>query len=272
MSKATDKMFSIAKRTITSIASQLDDGGKEDTRNRSSDADLSPEATEDRERKELEDQIKDKWATVWFGLYQVRDQHGPYHVDQVRKLYAGAGMAGYLAQRELNPERTPHPLGLLGIALSTSSRHYYISDATSDGIQDLKLFDNLSIPTLRLVLDLLAEYEGNIEPFQEVYALLRSLQVDASRVPSSEDERQVITRYPPLAVPIAERILHYNSRLSVLAMDIEKEAMDKYEKLQPQLDEFGVPSKKHPPIGWYVRDRVFPKEKKSGMFSSSRMI
>lgn len=265
-------MFKIARRTISSIASQIDDDGKEDLRDQPSDAELSPEAIEDRERKELEDQIVDKWATVWFGLYQIRNRHGPYHIDQLRKLYAGAGMAGYLAKRELDQERTPSPLGLLGIALSTSSRQYYNSDGTSNGIHDLRLFDNLSLSTLRLILDLLADYESIIEQFQEVLALLRSLQVDTTRTPSPVDEEEVLRRYPPVADPVAERILHYNSRLSVLVMDMESEAMEKYEQLQPREDEFGVSPKRNPPVGWYVRDRVFPRGRKTGIFSGSSIV
>lgn len=260
-------MFKIARQTISSISAQVDGDGKEDFREQPSDAELSPEALEDRERKEIEDQIVDKWTKVWFGLYQIRERNGPYHVDQLRKLYLGAGWAGHLAKQELSGEHVSHPLlGLLEIAFSANRHHS--TDFTSEGIQSLRLFDNLSIPTLRSTLDLLDAYEREIESFQEIYTLLRSLQVDISRAPTEEDEQELQTRYPPIADPVAERILHYNSRLAVLVMDVEAEAMERYKQIQPREDEFGA-SSKSPPIGWYVKDRVFPRGKRSGMFSSS---
>lgn len=267
-------MLKNARNTLAAIASRLEDDGPGSFRDQPSDKLPSQEAIEDRERKELENQIVEKWKTVWFGLYQVRDQHGPYHIDQLQKLYAGAGMATSLAKRKLGLESTSSPpLGLLEIALSAGTRQYYSSDGTSDGIHDLRLFDNVSVETLRPILDLLTDYELEIEPLQEVYELLRSLQVDPSRVPSPEDEEEVLKRYPAAADPIAERILHYDSRLSVLIMDMETEAMEIYKKVQPPVDEFGYSSQKEPPVSWYVRNRVFPpRDRKGGIFSGSLVV
>ncbi|KAK2761213.1 hypothetical protein FQN54_001734 [Arachnomyces sp. PD_36] len=260
-------MLKIARRTISSISAQIDDNGKDDFRDQASDAELSPEAIEDRERKDLENQIVERWTKVWFGLYQVSDRNGPYHINQIRRLYYGAGMAGYILKQQ-TPKKGARNLGLLELAISNSN---YDADSPVGGIQNLKLFDNLSIQTLKSTLDLLAAYEKEIEPLQEIYTLLRSLQVDLSRTPTQEDEQEVLTRYPPLADPIAERIIHYNSRLAVLCMDVEVEALERYKATQqPAVDEFGVPSKNNPPVGWYVQQRVFPRGKRGGgLFSSS---
>ena len=188
--------------------------------------------------KELQTQILNMWRRIWLGLYQVHDNHGPYHVERLTQLYLGAGMA--VSDIINKPEDSygryktgKGPLGLLGCALA------------SQGISRLRLFEGLSVESLKAVIQLLESYKHEVGALGEVYELLRSLQVGL-RETTDHDEKAVSEHYPPLAEPLARRLIHLDARLDVLVADLEDEHMES----------FGDSIERN---GWLVKDRVFPK-------------
>jgi hypothetical protein len=201
--------------------------------------DMKRDTAEPNQRKcrDLQAQVLTMWRVVWLGLYQLHDNHGPYHVDRLTQLYFGAGMAVYdILDKVGDPyERSKShkgPLGLLGHALSTR------------GISNLRLYEGLSIDTLKSVIQLLEAYKHEIAAVGEVYELLRSLQVGL-RAPTSHDEKAVLENYPPLADQLARQLVHLDARLDVLMAELEDEHMES----------FGDSPERH---GWLVRDRVYP--------------
>ncbi|OKL59746.1 hypothetical protein UA08_04923 [Talaromyces atroroseus] len=190
-----------------------------------------------RKGKELQTQVSNLWRIVWLGLYQLHDNHGPYHVDRLVQLYFGAGMAVYDILDKVGDsyERSKShkgPLGLLGYALSNRA------------ISNLRLYEGLSIDTLKSVIQLLEAYKHEIASLGEVYELLRSLQVGL-RTPTSNDEKAVLEHYPPLADQLARRLVHLDARLDVLMAELEDEHMESFGD-SPQRN------------GWLVRDMVYP--------------
>lgn len=217
-------MLNFAKKTWTSITSDAEDDPFVTDRAVDAAADNSPETIEERQRQELLSQIVDLWRKVWFGLYQVKESDRVYHVDRLRKLYLGAGMSTHVVHEEDDSlsevettSSTTVGLGLLQRALSQSS-------IFRNGLASLTLYDGLSLGTLQSVIELLRAYEREIEPLGQVYSLLRQLQIGI-RSPTFEDEQKVLRDFPPLAVPIAKKLLHYDARLGVLSMDMEDEAV-----------------------------------------------
>ncbi|KAL1845784.1 hypothetical protein Plec18170_009588 [Paecilomyces lecythidis] len=245
-------MFSFAKRTLSSITSQDDDdfpdadfADREDT----------PETLEEKQRQELYRRIIDLWKTVWLGLYQRHDNKGQYHSDRLRALYLGAGMSTRMVNYDPDADdadnaKNPVGLGLLGVALS---QQFHAHNGLGGGFSGLKLYDGLSLRTLESVIEILEAYEREIEPLGEVYAVLRRLQVGL-REPTTDDEEAVMQNYPPVADPIARRLLQYNATLDVLAMQIYDEMTALYD--DPKLR-----------IGWLVQDEVFPRIRRQGSSS-----
>lgn len=203
--------------------------------------DLKRDSIEPSQQKcdELQTQIMNMWRRIWLGLYQLHDNHGPYHVERLTQLYLGAGMA--VSDMINKPEDAygrnktgKGPLGLLGCALA------------SQGISRLRLFKGLSVESLKAVIQLLESYKHEVAALSEVYELLRSLQVGL-RETTDHDEKAVSEHYPPLADPLARRLIHLDARLDVLVADLEDEHMGA----------FGDSAERH---GWLVKDKVFPNE------------
>lgn len=241
-------MLDFAKKALSSITS---DPEQNSPRGEDAEKDNSPEALEEQQRQEFHARIIALWQKVWFGLYQLYDRDGPYHHERLEKLYLGAGMATQISEDNNDGTLRVSPgLGLLRHALSHNCR-----GSSSSGLSGLKLYEGLSLEKLQSVIQLLEAYEREIEPLGEVYALLRGLQVGL-RQPTTEDQEAVMSQYPALADPIAKRLLHYDSQLDVLAMDMEDEARAKHE--DPKLQR-----------GWYVSDVVLQRPRKFGAFASS---
>lgn len=187
------------------------------------------------------------WRRIWLGLYQLHDNHGPYHVERLTQLYLGAGMA--VSDMISKPEDSygryktgKGPLGLLGCALA------------SQGINRLRLFEGLSVESLKAVIQLLESYKHEVGALGEVYELLRSLQVGL-RETTDHDEKAVSEHYPPLADPLARRLIHLDARLDVLVSDLEDEHMEA----------FGDSTERN---GWLVKDKVFPNRNLTSMKQS----
>lgn len=244
-------MFTFAKKTLSSITSGADDEDFPDA-NLLAEQEDSPEALEEKQRQELQTRIIALWQKVWQGLYQVHDNKGQYHYDRLLALYEGAGMSVRMNQKERNDESLQSNesgvgLGLLGVALS---RHYRSTSEFRSGVQGLKLYDGLSPRTLESVIELLEAYEREIEPLSQVYTALRRLQIGL-RESTGDDEDAVLQQYPPVADPIAKRLLQYDARLDVLTMELYDEGMVLHD--DPKLRQ-----------GWYVSEEVFPRLRRHG--------
>ncbi|EED24610.1 hypothetical protein TSTA_079650 [Talaromyces stipitatus ATCC 10500] len=168
------------------------------------------------------------WRRIWLGIYQVHDNHGPYHIERLTQLYLGAGMAvsGMINKPGDSYGRyktEKGPLGLLGCALA------------SQGISRLRLFEGLSIESLKAVIQLLESYKHEVAALGEV----------GLRETTEHDEQAILEHYPPLADPLARRLIHLDARLDVLVADLEDEHMEIY----------GDSIERN---GWLVKDKVFP--------------
>jgi len=245
-------MLDFAKKTWTSLTSDTEDDPFVSVSDRAVNVDDSPETIEERQRQELLTHIVDLWKKVWFGLYQVKESDSSraiYHVERLRKLYLGAGMSARAVIEENNSlsetetNSSTAGLGLLNRALSP---RYIFRD---NGLPSLILYDGLSLRTLRSVIELLEAYEREIESLAPVYSLLHQLQIE-TRLPTPEDEQKVLRDFPPLADPIAKKLLHYDARLGVLNMGIEDEAS-------------AITGDSTARDGWLVIDRVLKKPRRT---------
>jgi hypothetical protein len=124
-------------------------------------------------------------------------------------------------------------LGLLRLALSQRAP------------AQLRLFDGLSINVLESVITLLEAYKRQIPAIDEIYVVLRSLEVGL-RVPTTDDEQAVRQQYLPLADALAKQLLHLDARMALLVSKLGDENWENYGD-----------SPKHK--GWLVCDRVIPR-------------
>jgi hypothetical protein len=199
----------------------------------------------------LQDQILALWKEVWQGLYQFHDRNGTYHVDRLKQHYFAAGMsASHVIESSddslLRRDSSHGVLGLLGLALS------------QQGPRQLRLFDGLSISSLESVVTLLEAYSRQIPAIDEIYVILRRLEV-GFRTPTTDDEKAVEEQYLPFADALAKQLLHLDALLAILVS-----------KLSDENWEIHGASPEH--NGSLVYERVFPRQRggtRSG-FGSSR--
>lgn len=184
-------------------------------------------------RKDLESRILQLWKRVWLGLYQVENAQGPYHYERIEALYLGAGLTKTYRVGELK---------VLNKHFSEYSRN--------TGIAGLKLYENLSIKTLRAIIDVLEAYEREIPNLERIYTILRSAQLELYQEDGfggyTGQIYQTQRRYLSVAEPLEKRLWHYDARMDVLAMDTYDEAME--------LHAFSLGLRK----GLYVYRKAFP--------------
>ncbi|KAJ5578417.1 uncharacterized protein N7459_007381 [Penicillium hispanicum] len=174
-------------------------------------------------RQELQEKIFNSWKEVFLGLYQVhgRSSRGPQHYTRLYELFLGAGMSTYVLQDEERANRagkeerfykrtggSGNPLGLLGLALQR------------EGARKLGLYDNLPLNMLESVIEILDAYKKEAGKLNELYDLLRSLQV-GFRAPTEEDENAVLQQFFPLADQLGRRLLHLDAKLDLLQSEMD---------------------------------------------------
>ena len=222
------------------------------------DEEATNEPTLDQQREDLRQKIISLWKTVWDGLYQTHSGKGSYRISELQTLCAGAGMSSY--------DGKSCPLSALDSALSTSYSWHH--GRSSGGLENLKLYDELSLETLNSVLEVLKAFEKEIEPLREVYAVLRSLQVGL-REPTEDDQQKVMKEVRPLAEPLGKRLKHYHARLGVLGMDMWDEAVRVKEERGKEEGRSGE-VKVQDVRGTRVKEMVYPRGKKGfGSFVGS---
>lgn len=200
----------------------------------------------------LQDKIIALWKVVWQGLYQIHDRDGPFHATRLKEHYFAAGMSAlHLIESDDNRSalrrNCPHGvLGLLGQALSQS------------GPKQLRLFHGLSVSSLESVVTLLEAYESQIPAMNEIYTVLRKLEV-GFRTPTTEDEQAVKEQFLPLADALAKHLLHLDARLDVL---VSKLADENWERHGDSLEH----------RSWLVYDKVFPYKHRGKTSFSSKKI
>lgn len=164
-------------------------------------------------RIELETRILRLWKKVWLGLYQIDDAQGPYHYERIEALYLGAGLTKAYRVGELR----------------VLNRHFS-EYSQNNGIAGLKLYDNLSVKTLRTVVEVLEAYEREIANLERIYSILRCAQLELNQEDGfggyTAHIYQTQRRYLGVAEPMEKRLLHYDARMDVLIMDVYDEAME----------------------------------------------
>lgn len=92
------------------------------------------------------------------------------------------------------------------------------------------MYENLSMKTLKAVIEILEAYEREISSLEKVYAILRGAQLDLYQEDGfggfSAQIQQTQRQYLGIAEPMEKRLLHYDARMDVLIMDIYDEAME----------------------------------------------
>ncbi|OKL61150.1 hypothetical protein UA08_03472 [Talaromyces atroroseus] len=193
--------------------------------------------------------IKDLWRKVWFGLYQVQDKHGPSHASQIRKLYAGAGMAELLRSRSNGSGRRLEDmyrlfwgkwemigLGDLSTALCEHARgssHHNRQPA----LAQLKIYDGIALDNLQYTVMLLKEYEHQVEAISELYRFLQQHQADDT---TAEDRRQstvthqifLLREFRQRADTIAAALADLDGQTLVLQRDMDNEAREIHGRLE----------------------------------------
>ncbi|KFZ19342.1 hypothetical protein V501_00711 [Pseudogymnoascus sp. VKM F-4519 (FW-2642)] len=187
----------------------------------------------------LQDQIVALWKDIWQGLYQFHDRKGTYHVDRLKEHYFAAGMsASHIIESPddslLRLDRSHGVLGLLALPLS------------QQGPRRLRLFDGLSVSSLESVVTLLEAYRRQIPAMDEIYVILRRLEVDC-RTPTTDDEKAVEQQYLPLADVLAKQLLHLDARLAILVSRLSDENWETH-GASPEHN------------GWLVYERVYPRQ------------
>ena len=186
----------------------------------------------------LQDKIVTLWKVVWQDLYQLHDRDGPFHAARLKEHYLAAGMSAlHLVESDddrsaLRRNRPHGVLGLLGLALSQL------------GPKQLRLFDGLSVGSLEPVVTLLEAYESQIPAMNEIYTVLRKLEV-GFRTPTTADEQAAKEQFLPLADALAKHLFHLDARLAVLVSKLTDES---WERLGDSLEH----------RSWLVYDKVYP--------------
>lgn len=197
----------------------------------------------------LQDQIIASWKEVWEGLYRYGDRTRLLHLDRLKEHYFAAGMSASHFTGSDNTgsslRRDHTVLGLLGLPLQ------------QQGPRQLQLFNGLSIDSLESVVALLEAYKRQIPAMKEIYAVLRKLEV-GFRSPTEADENAVREQFLPLADALAKQLLHLDARLAVLVSSLSDESWEIHGDTNEQ-------------YGWFVYDRAYPRQGKSG-FSSKISI
>lgn len=168
----------------------------------------APDQSEAEERVALQYMITTLWKEAYLGLCRVWNRRGPTHATRLLELYAGAGMSVRLLLRKGNNTPAIHQgLGLLGIALEENE------------LQGLVLYKGLPTSWLKSVIEILEAYKREIASLNELYGILRRLQV-GFRQPTLEDEDMVLGQFSPAAENLAKRLLHLNARMKILRSEL----------------------------------------------------
>ncbi|KAJ6441522.1 Peptidase M20 domain-containing protein 2 [Purpureocillium lavendulum] len=167
-----------------------------------------------RSPENIRDEIARTWKTVWEALFKRHPRASFERFDELRLLCQGAGAT-------LEHPRPKQLLGALDGALDYDS-------PCSSGMRSLKVEKNTSTQQLDALLELLIAYVPELAAVDEIEARLRDAQIGL-REPTVEEWHRVKNDVLPLAEPVGRRIRHYNARLQLLQIDIEKEALAQWQ-------------------------------------------
>lgn len=165
--------------------------------------------------RELEDELIVLWRKVWLGLYEVYNNDDTHqiglHYDRLETLYHGAGMT--------NKADIYHLRGL---------KRHFLGLRPSNGIASMRLFDHISVPKLKAMIEILRAYESEIKSLQELYSLLRNAQLDLKQLLEVNEPRVDSIRNSFLAIagPMGERLIKYDIRMDVLMIQALDEAVE----------------------------------------------
>lgn len=186
-------------------------------------------------------QITTLWKSTFEALYKSGIKARRYRFDELQALCLGAGAS-------IVDTPAPELLGPLGQALKYDfgERHSFhtfrVHKSTSSELKE----------SLKQTLDAFAAEIGQVDLLEN---LLRERQVPL-REPEDSDWEGTLEMIRPIMVSTGRRLLHYDARLRVLQMDMEREV--RAEEVSGN-------------DGWVVlRDLVYPYQGKS-LWSKSTM-
>ncbi|KAJ5287463.1 hypothetical protein N7478_003149 [Penicillium angulare] len=165
-------------------------------------------------RIEIQNEVVQLWRRVWLGLYEVDDGDGIYerrhHYDRLEALYLGAGFPGKLSTAGLD-----------------ALRRWFLWISPRNGMAALRLFDNMSIPTLQSIIEVLNAYESEIPHLLQLYSILGKAQLGLTQLLALKNDHIAETkkRFLAIAKPMARRLEKYDIRVDVLTMRSFDEAM-----------------------------------------------
>lgn len=178
----------------------------------------------------FESRVKDLWKKIWFGLYQVEGEADLTHATQIRKLYAGAGMADFLRQ----PGHQDANIYFCGywefVGLGKLSEVLVESGPTDcwPVIGRLKIYDGMALENMQCISLLLKEYEQQVYNLSELYHFLEGLQIPDPYYygrPTDEHVMLVMRGFHERAGRIAMALTKLDLQMGALQRSIKKEAL-----------------------------------------------
>ena len=198
-----------------------------------------PAVQEERIKRRLRQEIVMLWKRVWLGIYRLEGLNGLTHSYCLRRLYLGAGL-------EIDLWESPMEQG------TANTREY----GWNSGIYYLKLYNNVSVATLRAVVNLLREYGTQVAAVDRAYDLLERHQTDAyvdatSGIRFRAPEPNLQLEWGRLSALLRDGLWQFQLRTGVMNQLIFDEAVRLHR---------GNPTRVLD--GWFVRDRAFPNRRR----------
>jgi hypothetical protein len=187
--------------------------------------------------------MKDLWRKAWFGLYQVQDKDGPSHASQIRKLYAGAGMAELLGGGRRLDDMYRLFWGkweMIGLGqLSTALWEHARGRSRQPVLARLKIYDGIALDNLQYIVMLLREYEHQAEKISGLYRFLQQHQMGNDKTTADDRRESTVTHqifmlreFRECADTVAAALGELDEQMLALQRDMDSEAREIHGRLE----------------------------------------
>lgn len=181
------------------------------------------------------------WKTIWGALYKGHPKASFYRIDELQALCLAAGGAYFEGAKKKSF------LGPLDTALTYNA---------GQTLSNFKMEKDTSLELYSRLIEILEAYSKEIKSVAKIEELLREGQVPL-REPTEQDWNKVWEEIAPLVLSTGRKLTLYHTRLYLLEMEIEKEALG-----QKSADDFS----------WtWIRDLVYPRTSSKKLAISSTM-